>query len=87
MNLKKRIDRTVNTDVWIGRTKINNIDVILEWYFLSQNWSRSDALTINDDEMEDNNYRVPVYLKVFFPSSTVKKKDVFPLPKNNICTI
>lgn len=63
----------VEVDVWIGKGKINSVQVLIEWYFLSKSWStRSTAgLIKSDEEFPDKLDQRPVMLKVFIPDQEV----------------
>ena len=61
--LKKRLEGVLSTDVWVGKAKINGVQLHIEWHFLSELWRRP----------ESRNFRTPVQLKVFFPTEKVYK--------------
>jgi hypothetical protein len=60
---EKKIDHSINTDVWIGKTKLDKYDVLVEWYFLSDEWielaNSSGAIPVRKP-------KIPLMIKTFF---------------------
>ena len=65
----------VEVDVWIGKGKINGVQVLIEWYFLNKEWSMSRMIR-SEDELPDKLMQKPVMLKVFIPDQQVNFKKI-----------